>query len=129
LFTLEYLGLETLYRGSKDVLVYVRVKWLIKFAVKAFQTLVSGEDDELSTAYEDFHKAVGRERGAVLNTTLAVVGQLEKGSTGIQADVRETLLIVERTDLNTRALMASTEQLNKSFCSMVAFQLHLRLSF
>jgi hypothetical protein len=89
--------------------------------VKALQNLVFGEDDELSAAYADFQKAVVNERGAVLNTTFAVVGQLEKRSAGIQSDVGKTLLIAERTDQSTKALMTSTEQLNKSFSSMVAF--------
>jgi hypothetical protein len=89
--------------------------------VKAFQHLVFGEDDELSTAYADFHKAIAKEQGAIMNTTLAVVGQLEDEPTVLQAGVRETLLIAERTDLNTQALIASTKELNKSLHGMTEF--------
>jgi len=39
--------------------------------VKAFRNLVSKEDDELTKAYEHFHKMVEQERGVVINITLA----------------------------------------------------------
>ncbi len=90
---------------------------------KAFRDL-SGEDDELSTAYAQFHKMVEQEQGAVRNATLAAVGQLQKESTAIHAVVREGLAITGRTDLNTKALMTSTEHLHRYLESMIVLQLY-----
>jgi hypothetical protein len=87
--------------------------------VKAFRNLVSGDDDELCAAHANFHKMVEQEQGAVRNATLAAVGQLQKGSTAIHAVVQEGLAMTERTDLNTKSLMASTEQLRSYQESMI----------
>jgi hypothetical protein len=86
--------------------------------VKAFRNLVSGEDDELSVAYARFHKMVEQEQGAVRNATLAAVRQLQNESTAIHAVVREGLAVTERTDLNTKTLVASTERLHRFLESM-----------
>ena len=45
------------------------------FSVKTFRNLVSGEDNELTTAYTHFQKMVKQEQGAVSNAALAVVEQ------------------------------------------------------
>ena len=66
-------------------------------SVKAFRNLVSGEDDELSTAYAHFHKMVEQEQGAVRNATLSTVGQIQA--------------VTGRTDLNTKILMARIESM------------------
>ena len=92
--------------------------------VKAFRNLVSGEDDDLSTAYAHFHKMVEQEQGAVRNATLAAVGQLQKEFTAIHAVVREGLAVTERTDLNTKIRMASTERLDRYLESMVILRLY-----
>ena len=89
------------------------------FPVKAFRNLVSGEDDELSAAYAHFHKMVEQEQGAVRNATLAAVGQLQRESTATHAVMREGFVMTERTDLNTKILIASTERLTKSLESMI----------
>jgi len=86
--------------------------------VKAFRNLISGEDDELSTAYAHFHKMVEQEHGAVRNATLAAVRQLQKESTAMHAIVRENLAMTERTGLDTKTLAASTDHLQQILESM-----------
>jgi hypothetical protein len=86
---------------------------------KALRNLAPGEDDELSAAYEHFHKMVEQEEGAVRNTTLAAVGQLQKESTAIQASVQEGLVITGRTDLNTKTILDNTEILQRYLQSMI----------
>ena len=88
--------------------------------VKAFRTLVSGEDDELSAAYVHFHKMVDQEHGAVRNATLAVVGQLQKESTIIRTDVLENLALAGRTDVTVQSILANTEHLHKLLGSTMA---------
>ena len=81
--------------------------------MKAFRNLVSGEDDELSTAYADFYKMVEQEQGAVRNVTLASVEQSRKETSTVQADVRTALATTKRTDGNTKTLMASTGRIHE----------------
>lgn len=44
--------------------------------MKAFRNLISGEDDELTTAYSHFHKMVDQEGRMLANVTLISVQQL-----------------------------------------------------
>ena len=74
--------------------------------VKAFRNLVSGEDDELTTAYAHFHKMVEQEQGVVRNATLAVVEQVETKTSAVNADVKEVSATTKRTEGNTETLMA-----------------------
>ena len=72
-------------------------------SVKAFRNLVSGEDDELRTAYAHFHKMVEQEQGVIRNATLAALEQLRK-----------------ETDQKNKILVASTERVNRHLESMIA---------
>ncbi|MCJ1307667.1 hypothetical protein MMC25_001315 [Agyrium rufum] len=80
--------------------------------VKTFRTLISGEDDDLKTAYETFHKMVEREQGIVRNATLASVEQMRHNAGTMQADVREGLVITESIVLSTKSIMARTQMLH-----------------
>jgi hypothetical protein len=93
-------------------------------SVKALRNLVSGEDDELTTAYTHFHKMVEQEQGAVRNATLAAVEQLKRESTAMHVDVREGLAVTERTDLNTKTLIASTERMHGYLESMRVLRIY-----
>ncbi len=88
--------------------------------MKAFRNLVSGEDDELSTAYAHFHKMIEQEQGAVKNATLAGIGQLQKEFTTMHIAVQEGLAITESMDWNTKTVMATTESLHQYQESMDA---------
>lgn len=83
------------------------------FLVKAFRNLVSGEDDELTSAYAHFHKMVEQEQGAIRNATLAAVEQLKKETSAMHTDVKVGLATTKRTDGNTKTLMASTGRMHK----------------
>ena len=80
--------------------------------MKAFRNLVSGEDDELTTAYSHFHKMVEQEQGAIRNATLAAVEQLKTKTSAMHTDVRIGLATTKRTDGNTKTLMASTGRIH-----------------
>ena len=82
------------------------------FVVKAFRNLVSGEDDELATAYSHFHKMVEQEQGAIRNASLAAVEQLKQETGALHTDVKVALATTNRTDGNTKALMASTGRIH-----------------
>ncbi|KAL8919594.1 MAG: hypothetical protein Q9172_004922 [Xanthocarpia lactea] len=77
--------------------------------VKAFRNLVSGEDDELTTAYAYFHKTVEQECGAVRNATLAGVEQIKVQAMDLHSDVRHGLATMDINNENTRALIKSWE--------------------
>ncbi len=81
--------------------------------MKAFRNLVSGEDDELTTAYAHFHKMVEQEQGAVSNATLAAAEQLRKETSAMHTEVSVGLATAERTEGNTKTLMASTGRMHK----------------
>ena len=87
--------------------------------MKAFRSLGSGEDSELSAAYAHFHKMVAQEHGAVENAILAAVGQLQNESTAMYTDVRKASAITERTGLDTQTLLASTDLLQRCLDSMI----------
>jgi len=76
--------------------------------VKAFRILVSGEDDELTTAYAHFHKMVEQEQGAVSNATLAAAEKVKKTTSAMHTEVSVGLALTERTEGNTKTIMAST---------------------
>jgi hypothetical protein len=92
---------------------------MITILVKAFRNLVSGEDAELSAAYAHFHKMIDQEEGMVRNATLAAVSKLQDESTVTLADVRETLFLTTRTDMNTQRLMTCTDSLHRQLDSKV----------
>ena len=81
--------------------------------MKAFRNLVSGEDDELTTAYAQFHKTIEQEAGAVRNVTLAAVEELKQKTSDMHADVMVGLATTKRTDENTKTLMASTGRMQQ----------------
>lgn len=76
--------------------------------VKAFRNLVSGEDDELTAAYAHFHKMVEQEQAVVGNATLAVVEQVERKTSAMNADIGVVSATTKRTDGNTETLVAVT---------------------
>ena len=80
--------------------------------MKAFRNLVSGEDDELTTAYAYFHKTVEQEGGAVRNATLAGVQQMQVQAMDIHSDVRHGLATMDINNENTRALINSTGRID-----------------
>lgn len=80
---------------------------------KAFRNLVFGEDQKLTDAYAQFHKMVEQEQGVVRNMTLAGVEQIHQKTSVIQIDVKAALAITERTDGNTKTLIASTDQAHR----------------
>lgn len=80
--------------------------------MKAFRNLVSGEDDELTTAYAHFHKMVEQEQRVVGNATLAVVEQVEKKTSAMNADIRVVSATTKRTDGKTETLMAVTGRIH-----------------
>ncbi|KAL8860761.1 MAG: hypothetical protein Q9178_002791 [Gyalolechia marmorata] len=80
--------------------------------VKAFRNLVSGEDDELTTAYAYFHKTVEQEGGAVRNITMAGVEQLKVKVMDIHSDIRHGLVNMDINNENTRALINSTGRID-----------------
>lgn len=80
--------------------------------MKACRNLVSGKDDELTTAYAHFHKMVEQEQGVVRNATLAVVEQVETNTSAVNADIRVVSATTKRTEGNTETLMAVTGRIH-----------------
>jgi len=80
--------------------------------VKAFRNLVSGEDDELTAAYAQFHKMVEQEQGAVRNATLAAIEQVKKETSSMRTDVSVVLATTKRTEADTKTLVASTGRMH-----------------
>lgn len=68
--------------------------------MKAFRALSSGEDDELTTAYARFHRAVAREEGVIRNATFVVVNQLSKAS------AQNNRFLVEKTERVEKLLLS-----------------------
>lgn len=62
--------------------------------MKAFKNLVHGEDDELSSAYDDFHRKVKQEADATLRSTLAYVGKIDATTEHLD---RETKTLVAKS--------------------------------
>lgn len=48
--------------------------------MKAFRNLISGEDDELTSAYSHFQQMVEQEQRMISNATLAGVMNIKKGT-------------------------------------------------
>lgn len=80
--------------------------------MKAFRNLVSGEDDELTNAYAHFHKMVEQEQSVVGNATLAVVEQVGKKTSAMNADIRVVSATTKRIDGNIETLMAVTGRIH-----------------
>lgn len=80
--------------------------------MKAFRSLVSGGDDEITTAYAHFHKMVEQEQGVVGNANLAVVEQVEKKTSAMNADIRLVSATMKRTQGNTETLIAVTGRIH-----------------
>ena len=80
--------------------------------MKAFRNLVSGEDDELTTAYAHFHKMVEQEQGVVRNATLAVAEQVETKTSAVNAHIKVVSATTKRTEGNTETLMAVTGRIH-----------------
>ena len=98
--------------------------------MKAFRNLVSGKDDELTTAYAHFHKMAEQEQGVVRNTTLAVVEQVEMKTSAVNADIRVVSATTKRTEGYTETLIAVTGRIHgcsesknvSGNCSFLAFK-------
>lgn len=95
--------------------------------MKAFRSLVSGEDAELKSAYERFHKMVEREQGIVRNAILAGVEQLKLDSSSIHTDVKgavvgveELKLEVSETHKDVAESLAVAGQMDKSLSAVAA---------
>ena len=71
---------------------------------------MSGEDDELATAYTHFHKMVKQEEGAVRNATLVAVENLQIESATIRADVRANVVASGTLNEGLKALLSSANQ-------------------
>ena len=91
-------------------------------SVKAFRSLVSGEDDELKTAYDHFHKAVDREQGVVRNAILVGVEHLKQDTSDVHTDVRANLAVTECIDRNTKNVVAGTGRIHKYFESRIVLR-------
>lgn len=63
--------------------------------VKAFRTLVSGEDSDLKDAHNRFRKAVQYGRDIIQNATLQTVHQTREQMENLHIDVKKTLSSVE----------------------------------
>ena len=83
-----------------------------KSLVKAFRNLLSGEDDELSTAYAQFHKMVEQENGAIRNATLTAVEQLKKENSAVHTDIKTGLAALRITERNTEELINETGRMH-----------------
>lgn len=79
----------------------------ITVIVKAFRNL-TGEDEELSTAYTQFHKMVERERVIVEHAIVVGVEQLKKNTSALHADVTTGLAVAERIDKTTEISAANS---------------------
>ncbi|KAH6618287.1 hypothetical protein B0J18DRAFT_275640 [Chaetomium sp. MPI-SDFR-AT-0129] len=82
-----------------------------KRIVKAFRNLVSGEDAELKSAYERFHKTVEREQAVVRYAILSDVQELKIKTGSVHADVRTTLAVAERLDNNLGTVAAGVRHI------------------
>ena len=91
--------------------------------MKAFRNLVSGNDEDLSDAYKNFHKMVDQEQRVVEYLTLAAVEQQEKKTSAMHADVRIVLARTKRTQGNTETLIASTGRMHESLESKNVYAL------
>lgn len=72
----------------------------LNYLAKALRNLISGEDDELKSAYARFHKAVEKEKGIIQNATLAVVTQHRKEYS------QKNRTLVEKTEVMGRLLLS-----------------------
>ena len=97
--------------------------------VKAFRNLISGEDDELAAAYTHSHETVTQEDGAVRNATLVAVGNLQRESAAVCADVRANVVASERVDQSLKDLLTSTDQSRKLSESKLSHQCYQMCSF
>lgn len=79
--------------------------------VKAFRNLVSGEDAELKSAYERFHKTVEREQAVVRYAILSDVQDLKVKTGSVHADVRASLAFAERLDNNLETVAAGVRHI------------------
>ena len=117
-----------LARVLKSVLVLcgISAKYVKKKRfVKCFRNLVKGTDDELSTAYKDFHKAAEQEAGAIRNATLAGVEHLVREGSVIHADIVENLAIAGRTEESTAAVLSNTVRIDQQLQSQTVSSLAL----
>jgi len=78
--------------------------------VKAFRSLLSGEDIELKGAHQAFQKAVQGGRDIVQNATLSAAEKTKFNLQAVHVDVRKTLSVVERLVENMSSVAISTTQ-------------------
>ncbi|KAM4067399.1 ankyrin repeats (3 copies) domain-containing protein [Hirsutella rhossiliensis] len=81
-----------------------------KRVVKAFRSLLSGEDTELKGAHQAFQKAVQGGRDIVQNATLSTAEKTKFNMQAVHVDVRKTLSEVERLVENMSSITLSTAQ-------------------
>ena len=125
------LDIQRLFKSlsQKDVL---RITCLFSFSlhnyaadnqvltVKTIRSLLSGEDDELKSAYDHFHKMVAREKGIMRNAILLGVEHLKVDASAVHADFKEGLAVTQRIDRNSRIFMTGTERIHKHLESKIA---------
>jgi len=96
------------------------------FAVKAFRTLVSGEDAELKSAYERFHKTVEQEQDIVIKAILTGVEELKRENSAVHANIRTSLVLAERLDTHLGTAATGVRHIctyveSKVVCSAICF--------
>ncbi|KAI8725461.1 hypothetical protein NCS52_00117200 [Fusarium sp. LHS14.1] len=84
-----------------------------KRVVKAFQTLISGEDADLKEAYDPFHKCVKREQDIVINAILVGVEQTKNDIRTTATDVKESLVVAGRIDHGLRPVVDGSHRMIK----------------
>lgn len=76
--------------------------------MKAFRTLVSGEDDELARAYDHFHKMVDAQQSMLLSRSSVSIEQIKGQNATLHAFVERDISINERVEANTISLVDQT---------------------
>lgn len=82
--------------------------------MKAFQHLVSGEDDELAVAYTHFHNMVKREQGVVQTAILVNVEKVRKGTNALYTDLTKGMAVAQNIEHNTMNLVIRTDKMYRS---------------
>ena len=85
-----------------------------------FRSFVTGEDDELKSAYDVFHKAVVHEQGVVRNATLMTVQQLKPDATAAHQNAKDGLAVTQRLESNTKSLLADTTKISQTIESRIS---------
>jgi len=84
-----------------------------KRVVKAFGSLLSGEDTELKDAHRQFQKAVERVGHIVRNATLSTVAQTQVDTREIRGNSRKTLSSLDRLEQTMSSSAHGTKKINR----------------